>query len=55
MEPCLTHRKCTRVEELANIEKLEEAEPIQLQEARAQSLFMESGWMMQKGRTPARM
>ena len=38
-----------RLREFANIEKLEVAEPIQLQEARAQSLerlSTESGWMM---------
>ena len=42
-----------RLRELANIEKQEVAEPIQLQEARAQSLeivYGKSGWMMQKGR-----
>ena len=46
-----------RLRELANIEKLEVAEPIQLQEARAQSLEIatESGWMMRKGRRKPRM
>ena len=39
MEPCLTHRVHeSRLRELTNIEKLEVAEPIQLQEARAQIL-----------------
>ena len=35
----MTHRRCMKVDrELANIEKLEVAEPIQLQEAIAQNL-----------------
>ena len=40
METCLTHRRCIegRLRELANKKKLEVAEPIQLQEARVQSL-----------------
>ena len=46
-----------RLRELANIEKLEVAEPIELQEARAQSLEIvtESGWMMREGRRKTRM
>ena len=41
-----------RLRELANIDKLEVAEPIQLQEARAQSqeIVYESDWIMPKGR-----
>ena len=40
MEPCLTLRRCNegRLRELAIIEKLEVAEPIQLQEARVKRL-----------------
>ena len=51
MEPCLTHRKCTR--ELANIEKLDVAQPIQLREVRAQSLETVYGeWLDDAKGTP---
>ena len=58
VEPCLTHRRCHegRLRELANTEKLEVAETIQLQVARAQSLeIVHSGWTMRKGRQKTRM
>ena len=58
VEPCLDTQKVYegRLRELANIEKLEVAEPIQLQEARAQNLKIVNGKrMMRKGRQKTRM
>ena len=54
MEPCLTQKVYEgRLSELANIEKLEVAEPIQLQEARTQSLEIVYGkWLDDAKGTP---
>ena len=55
MEPCLIHKMVYegRLKELANIEKFEVAEPIQLQEARVKSLEIVYGkWLDDVKGTP---